>query len=110
MVAGRNVVHEPDILAPGEVLRILRPANQKFLFRRATSRLKKKLLEYALPVGGVGTQIGKIGGVAGMVIHRLVNCGIGTTIKRGNVARPHALLQILQRIASGIAQNQVEGG
>src|SRR3712207_5724976 len=59
VVGRRHVLHEPDVVGPGEVGRVAGAAENEALAGTAAGGLQEQALERRLAVGGVGAEVGE---------------------------------------------------
>ncbi len=103
-----QVPDEIDVLAPGEVLRIERARHQEAALGAAARGGHEERLQRLLAIGGIGPEIGEVGGIAGHGLGRAVKLGIDMAVKRRHPPRAQASRQPLQRGAAGEAEHEIE--
>src|SRR5438552_19046814 len=108
MLRRRKVLHEPDVLGPGKLFRILRASENELLFRKTMRRLDEELLQHSLTIGRVGSEIRKIRFVSRRTRCRLVQLRIDAAIERRDAPGSQERAQFIKSTAANIAQHQIE--
>src|SRR5690348_2066818 len=81
-----DVAPEEDVFGPGEILRILRPADDELRPWAPPCRFQEKRLELVLPVSGISAEIGKRGERAFRSWRGGIPLDIDTAIERRHAA------------------------
>src|SRR4051812_39996728 len=110
MLGGRHVIDEMDVVRPWKLARIERSADQKAPPGQSRGRADEELLEPLLPIGGPRAEVGEVGQVAVNGLDRLVRGRIDRAIQWCSAFRAETCLQLIERAASGVAENEIETG
>lgn len=108
MPARGHVTQEPQVPGPRKIIRIPRSAQHETLVRAAARRLDQQSLQLVLPVGGIGSQVGKIRTRLRRRNERAVRFGIDMSVQGHHAARSQHHAKGRQRGPAGVAQDQVE--
>ena len=108
MLRRRQVAHEEDVVGPGEIRRVLRPADQKPPLGPPPRRLDEKRLERRLPVGRIGAEIRQVGDEPIRRRDRPMHHRIDVAVERRNMRRAKLRAQPVERCAAGVAQHEIE--
>ena len=101
---------EPDVLGPGERLRIARARQDEAPAGPAARRLDEQGVQRRLAVGGPGADEGQIRGEGRVRLGRAVNLGVDVAVERRGPPRAQPLAQEPQRLAPRVGQDEVEIG
>src|SRR4051812_367155 len=100
---------EIDIRRPRKIGRILGAADQETEVLPEARRRHEQLFERALPVLGIGAEIGEIGSVMRLTGNWAVYVGVDVSIERSDVAGPELVAKLIkQPLSAGEAQHQCE--
>src|SRR5690348_2783851 len=101
------MMHKIDVGMPRKIRWILRTPDQETPFRPLLRRSYEKCAQGDLAIPRIRTQIGKICSVVWPSFRWSVHLGVDVTIERSNLPSPKALAQLLKRLATREAQNQM---
>src|SRR5204863_7261720 len=104
----RHVTDEKDIVRPRKLLRILRAADEKFLFWQLSRRFDQQLHQSLLTVCRIRAEIGKITAIPLVRCDSKVIRRINAAVQWRRTLCAKLLLQRMERFPTRVAQNQIK--
>src|SRR5437764_13585563 len=102
------MARKEDVPLPWESIVVHGSGQDKFQFRMPSSRFDEQLAHAGLPITRVRSQITEVAPVTVVRREWFVTIGIHATIERRRAAGAQAPLQLMQRAATGIAEDEIE--